>query len=100
MNLNHPMYLIGLTTAAYIGWKKLAETFEAYDNALQEIPDKPAQLNDNEGEALEAWTDPYSHDIRTDNYKASYQNADYRDPANWHVDRSFCHDWDIDPYTK
>ena len=95
MKLHHPMYLIGLTTTAYISWKKLSETIQTYDNTLDDIPPTPTQLPDNEGEALEAWTDPYSHDIRTDDYKNAYRN-----PANWHIDRSFSHEWDLDPYTK
>lgn len=54
--IKHPMYMIGLTVAAYIGWRMITETIEQFDDAL---------LN------------PTDEDQR---------RADYLNPDNWYID--------------
>lgn len=36
----HPMYLIGLTLTAYIGWRKLSEMTQQWDDALLDVDDQ------------------------------------------------------------
>lgn len=55
--MKHPMYMIGLTVAAYIGWRMMSEITEQFEDTL---------LN------------PTDEELR---------RADYLNPNNWHIDQ-------------
>ena len=54
--MKHPMYMIGLTVAAYIGWRMISDTAEQFDDALLNPTD------------------------------CTRRRADYLNPDNWYID--------------
>ena len=66
--MKHPMYMIGLSVAAFIGWKLLNEVTEQFEDALV-LP--------TDDDAVEAMEERY----------AAQKRAGYLNPNNWHVSR-------------
>ena len=65
--MKHPMYMIGLTVAAFIGWKLLTETAEAFEDALVNPTD-----DDDAVDAIEA-------------RYAAQKKSGYLNPDKWHL---------------
>ena len=64
--MKHPMYMIGLSVAAFIGWKLLNEATQQFEDALV-LP--------TDDDAVEAMEERY----------AAQRKAGYLNPDNWHV---------------
>lgn len=62
----NPMYMIGLSVAAFIGWKLLNETTRQFEEALAHPTDD---------DAVEAMEERY----------ASKRRAGYLNPDKWHI---------------
>ena len=64
--MKHPMYMIGLTVAAYIGWRMLNEAAEQFDDAL---------LTPTDNEAVDAMERRYE----------AQRRSGYLNPDKWHL---------------
>ena len=64
--MKHPMYMIGLSVAAFIGWKLLNETTQQFEDAL---------VHPTDDDAVEAMEERY----------AAQRKAGYLNPDKWHL---------------
>lgn len=64
--VKHPMYMIGLSVAAFIGWKLLNEVTEQFEDALV-LP--------TDDDAVEAMEERY----------AAQRRSGYLNPDKWHL---------------
>ena len=85
MKAKHPMYFIGLSVCAYMGWKQMTEALDTWENSLYTLPDS-------EGDALpgpdDSWTDHFSHDVRTDaRAEIRPYTPAYLNPKHWVLDK-------------
>ena len=65
--MKHPMYMIGLSVAAFIGWKLLNEATQQFEDAL---------VHPTDDDAVESMEERY----------AAQKRAGYLNPNKWHLD--------------